>query len=148
KQVRDCAEGLRLLPVSALFGALERTARDVAHALGKQVTFVATGGHVRVDADVLGAVQGALVQMVRNAVAHGIETEAERRGAGKPVAGRVELEVVRRGGRVVFACRDDGRGIDVEAVRRVAQRRGLSGVQSLDAEALLRLLLQGGLTTS
>src|SRR6185295_10053573 len=72
----------------------------------------------------------------------------ERRAAGKPGAGRVELAATRRAGRVVFVCRDDGRGIDLEAVRRVAQRRGLSDVHSLDAQALLRVLLQGGLTTS
>src|SRR3569832_2552187 len=86
--------------------------------------FTTKGADVRVDADVLAIVQGALVQMVRNAVAHGIETEDERRRAGKSPAGRVELEVVQRGGRVAFLCRDDGRGIDLAAVWRAAEARG------------------------
>ncbi len=150
RQVRDAAERLRLVQASTLFTALERTARDVAQAQGKQVVFEARGGDVRLDAHILGAVQGALLQLVRNAVAHGIETEAQRRTAGKRTAGRVELEVTRRGRRVVFACRDDGRGIDVEGVRRTLQRRGQWGeeTRALGPADLLNLLLRGGISTS
>ncbi|HEX7602066.1 MAG TPA: response regulator [Polyangiaceae bacterium] len=150
RQVRDAAEGLRLLPASSAFASLERTTRDAAHSLGKQAAFEAKGGDVRLDAHVLGVVQAALVQMVRNAVAHGIESEAARTKAGKAPRGRVELEVLRRGNRIAFICRDDGAGIDLEAVRRVAKARGLapSEVNDLGAEGLVGLLLEGGLTTS
>jgi len=90
------------------------------------------------------------VQAVRNAVAHGIESEAERASAGKPPEGRVVLEVIRRGSRVSFACRDDGRGVDLEAVRRTAQRRGALPAHAgeLGAQETLRLLLRGGISTS
>jgi two-component system chemotaxis sensor kinase CheA len=150
RQVREAAEQLRLLPAGLMFHALERTARDAAASLGKQVTFEAAGGDVKMDADVLNAVQGALVQAVRNAVAHGVESPAERTAAGKPASGRILLEVARRGGRVAFTCRDDGRGIDVQAVRHAAQRKGLlpPGTGVLDSDALLRLLLKGGVSTS
>ncbi|HEY4186519.1 MAG TPA: response regulator [Polyangia bacterium] len=150
EQVRDAAERLRLFPVRALHASLERTARDVAHAQEKTVTFSAKGGDVRVDADVLAVVQGALVQMVRNAVAHGIEPPEERLRAGKSAAGLVELEVLRRGSRVAFVCRDDGRGIDIAAVRRVAQQRGVisPGGPALDDDQLVGLLFKGGLTTA
>src|SRR4029079_9802051 len=73
--LRDGAERLRLLPASELFSLLERVARDTARAVGKRVVFEAKGGDVRLDAHVLEVIRGALVQMVRNAVAHGIETE-------------------------------------------------------------------------
>ncbi|MBI4240546.1 MAG: response regulator [Candidatus Rokubacteria bacterium] len=150
RQVRDTAERLRLLPASVLFASLERTSRDAAQALGKRVSFEARGGDVRLDAHVLGAIQGALIQAVRNAVAHGIESEPERTNAGKPPVGRVVLDVLRRGRRVVFQCQDDGRGIDVEAVRRVAESKGLLavGTAPLSPDAMLQLLLKGGLTTS
>ena len=149
-EVRDAVEKLRLAPAGMLFVSLERTARDVAQSLGRQTTFEAKGGEVRLDTRVLAAVQGALVQLVRNAVAHGIEPAATRTKAGKPAAGRVEIEVLRRGNRVVFVCRDDGRGVDLEAVQRAAQRRGLlaPGTGPPDAGELLKLLLKGGLTTS
>jgi two-component system chemotaxis sensor kinase CheA len=149
RQVRAAAEQLRLLPAGGLFTSLERSARDAAQALGKQVAFTATGGDMRLDAHVLEVVRGALVQLVRNAVAHGIESLAERKAASKPAQGRVLVEIRRRGRRVLFRCRDDGRGIDLDAVRRMLQRRGLSGVeaQRLSRDELLQLLLRGGITT-
>jgi len=150
RQVREAAERLRLAPASALFTFLERAVRDVATTLGKRVVFAAHGGEVRVDTFVLTVIQGALLQTVRNAVAHGIETgDAGRRAAGKPAEGRVTLRVSQRGTRVSFVCTDDGRGIDLAAVQRIAERKGLS----LDdgptrPDELLRLLLKGGMSTA
>jgi two-component system chemotaxis sensor kinase CheA len=144
RQVRAVAERLRLLPAAGLLHVLERTARDAAHRLGKSVTFHGRGGEVRLEAQVIGVVQSALVQAVRNAVAHGIEAPAER--AGKAPAGQVAVDIERRGSRVIFTCRDDGRGLDLAAVRRVAHRRGLATGAS-DGE-LIELLLDGGISTS
>ena len=90
-QVRDAAARLRLVPARAIFDTLERAARDAAVSLGKRVVFEGSGGHMRLDADVLGAVQSALVQAVRNAVAHGIESEVERHRSGKPGKGGLPL---------------------------------------------------------
>jgi two-component system, chemotaxis family, sensor kinase CheA len=150
RQVRETAERLRLIPASILFATLERAGRDAAQSLGKRVAFVAKGGDVRLDARVLSLVQNALVQAVRNAVAHGIESEADRVAAGKSVEGRLSLEVRRSENRVVFTCLDDGRGVDLEAVRRAAQRKGIrsADIQKASAQELLDLLLKGGLTTS
>jgi two-component system chemotaxis sensor kinase CheA len=150
RQLRAAAEQLRLVPAGQLFALLERTARDAARSVGCGVVFEGRGSDVRLDAHVLATVQGALLQLVRNAVAHGIEPEDRRRAAGKPAEGRVTLTVARRGRRVVFTCTDDGRGVDLDAVRRAARRWGLSSTESgrLGAEALVRLLLRGGITTS
>lgn len=150
RQLRDTAEQLRLVPAATLFTALERTARDTGQALSRQVRFDGTGGDIRLDSHVLATAQGALTQIVRNAVAHGIESEGERRALGKPGAGSVIVDVSRRGRRIVFRCRDDGRGLDLDAVQRIAARRGLSGAKAgeLGAEELVRLLLRGGISTS
>jgi two-component system, chemotaxis family, sensor kinase CheA len=149
-QGREAAERLRLLPARLMFVSLERAARDAALSLGKRIAFVAGGGEVRLDAQVFDGVQGALVQAVRNAVAHGIETTAERETAGKPTEGRVWVEVRRRGYQAVFVCRDDGRGIDLDAVRRAVQRKGMvsADAASKSHEELLQLLLGGGISTS
>jgi two-component system chemotaxis sensor kinase CheA len=149
-QTRDAAEQLRLVPARTLFTSLERTARDVAGSQSKQVLFESEGGDIRLDIHVIETIQGALVQIVRNAVAHGIETVSERRISGKLDSGRVKVKVGRRGGHIVFECSDDGRGIDLDAVRRRAEARGLSprNAAQLDAEALIRLLLAGGISTS
>jgi two-component system chemotaxis sensor kinase CheA len=150
RQTRDAAEGLRLVSVDGLLTALARTARDAARALSKQVRFESSGGDIRLDVDIVGIVQGALIQIIRNAVAHGIESESERLRAGKPAAGRVAVKVSRRGPMIVFECSDDGRGIDLAAVRRVAVERGLlsATANELPAEALVRVLLRGGVSTS
>jgi len=92
RQARDAAERLRLVPTASIFHALERTARDAAHSMGKQVVFEANGGELRIDGEVLDSVQNAMVQLVRNAVAHGIEGAAERQTLGKSPAGRVSLD--------------------------------------------------------
>jgi two-component system, chemotaxis family, sensor kinase CheA len=149
-QVRDAAERLRLVPAENLWGALERTTRDAALSLGKRVKFVAKGGEVRLEAELLAQVQRALVQAVRNAVAHGIESPPERASAHKPAEGAVTIDIYRRGEQVVFSCRDDGRGLDQDAVRRSAERRGINpaALAGLDSDGLARLLLRGGISTS
>jgi two-component system chemotaxis sensor kinase CheA len=149
-QLREAVERLRLVSTGNLFTALERTARDTAQALSKEVIFEARGRDLRLDSHVLETVQGALIQIIRNAVAHGIELATERTKAGKPPIGRVSVDISRRGRRIVFECRDDGRGVDLDAVRRVALQRGLTGhaAKELDAQALVRMLLRGGITTS
>ena len=141
-QLRDNAEQLRLVGAASLFTTLERTARDSARALGREVSFAGTGGEIRLDAPMLEALQNALVQIVRNAVAHGIEPPEERLHLGKPEAGRVSLRIERRGGRIKFECGDDGRGLDFDAIRRAA-----NAPRASDAEAV-RLLLKGGVSTS
>jgi two-component system chemotaxis sensor kinase CheA len=149
-QLRDAAEQLRLMSAGTLLGSLERTARDTAHALGKPLTFATGGGDIRLDAFVLTTIQRALVQIVRNAVAHGIEPTMERLALGKPAAGAVSINVARRGGQIVFDCRDDGRGIDLEAIRGMAIARGLapSDARDLNTEGIVGLLLRGGISTS
>jgi two-component system chemotaxis sensor kinase CheA len=144
-EVRQAAQSLRLLPASELFTVLERTVRDAAQLLGRRVHVQTRGGGVRLEADALGILQGALVQLARNAVAHGIEPAAVRRAAGKPEAGTVTFEIARRGDRIVCSCRDDGAGVDLEAVQRVAQR---AQRPALSRAELLQALLQGGLSTS
>jgi two-component system chemotaxis sensor kinase CheA len=150
RQLRDAAERLRLGPAASLLTALERAVRNVARKTSKHVKFEGGGGDIRLDAHVIETIQGALVQLVRNAVAHGIEPESERRAAGKPAVGCVGVNVVRRGRSLVFECRDDGRGLDLDGVRRVAVERGIvpSRAQEPSAEDLVRMLLRGGISTS
>jgi two-component system chemotaxis sensor kinase CheA len=150
EQVRESANFLRLLPASAIFAPLERAARDAAQSLGKQVRFNAIGGGIRLDAHVLAGLREALLHVVRNSVAHGIELPSDRRSAGKDPCGAIELRIERRENDVVFSCRDDGGGIDVEAIRRSAIERGLlspSGASALDLDGAIRLIVRGGLTT-
>ncbi|GAA1525547.1 hybrid sensor histidine kinase/response regulator [Dactylosporangium maewongense] len=150
--IRGRAERLRLVPVAAVLTTLHRAAYDAAAAEGKKVVFDSRGGDLRLDPHVLSLASGALLHVVRNAVSHGVETEAERRTAGKPPAGHVTVEVRRRGTNAAFRCTDDGRGFDLAAVRRQAEAQGFvaggSGTAEQDVRELMRLLMHGGISTA
>jgi len=142
---------LRLVPAQTIFSALDRVARDASQALGKSVELETSGGDVRLDANVLGALRVALMHTVRNAVVHGIEEESVRLASGKPRASAVRVTFERRGKRVFVVCEDDGRGIDVEAVRGVAVARNLlepDKAVALTSDQVVELLLRGGISTA
>ena len=142
-EMRDVTHRLRLIPAQTVFASLARSVRDAAQTLGKRVVFDASGGEVRLDANVLASLRDALMHVVRNAVTHGVESEAERIALAKPPTGQVRLEVLRRGSQVTFVCTDDGRGIGVEAVRKLAVARGLVTAvvaKALSADQVIALL--------
>jgi two-component system chemotaxis sensor kinase CheA len=148
-EVRGRAERLRLVAASGIFTALHRAVRDAADAQDKRVIFDGRGGDLRMDPQVLAQASNALLHVVRNAVAHGIESSDDRLAAGKPADGRIVVEVERRRRYAAFRCSDDGRGFDLEAVRRTAEARGLLAEGGADDEqALVDLVLRGGISTS
>ena len=149
-EVRGRAERLRLVSASSIFTGLHRAVRDAADAQGKRVRFEGRGGDLRLDPQVLALANNALLHVVRNAVAHGVEADVDRLAAGKHVEGRVVVEVERRGRFVAFRCTDDGQGFDLAAVRRIAEARGLlmPGGTPPDEQTLVELVLRGGISTS
>lgn len=122
-ELTDSAVRMRTLPVSAITGPLPRAIRDIAQAAGKQVEFTVTGGDTELDRAILESLAEPLTHLLRNAVSHGIEPPGERRRAGKPACGRLELRAVPRGSLVEITVRDDGRGI-AEATAAEAEREG------------------------
>ncbi len=148
-EVRGRAEGLRLVPAGSIFTALRRAVRDAADAEGKRVLFQATGADVRMGPGLLNQINGAFLHVVRNAVVHGIEPEAQRLAAGKPAEGTVTVHVERRGRYADIRCTDDGRGFDLAALRRTAEERGLLRPGAdVGPQALIDLVLHGGISTS
>jgi two-component system chemotaxis sensor kinase CheA len=146
-EVGESTAKLRLVDVSVLFPELERAVHDASRTLGREIAFSAQGFKVGIDAHVLGELRGALLHLVNNAVAHGIEDAEERRACGKSARGAVTVRVERRGARVAVRVEDDGRGIDTAAVRRAAEARPfLRGLDpSLSPEALI---FEPGLSTA
>ena len=136
----------RMLPFSEVAEGLGRAARDAARAMNKEVEFVATGTTVELDRSVLSQLGDPLLHLVRNAVDHGIEAPAVREQAGKPRAGRVTVRVETRGAGVEVTVEDDGGGIDLEAVREQARRRGIAVPR--DEHAIARLVFAPGLSTA
>jgi two-component system chemotaxis sensor kinase CheA len=116
---------LRLVPLEGVFGDLRLAVRNAALADGKEAELVARGGEVEADSAVVDAAAEIVLQLVRNAVAHGVEPPAERRARGKPARGRIEVSVRARDGWLEVRVADDGRGVDEAGLRARARERGL-----------------------
>lgn len=153
-QAHETAEQLRLVEAGSIFAGLERAVRDAAVELGKEVRFEGHGGDVKLDGHILDTVSRALVQMVRNAVAHGIEQPRLRASLDKTPVGLVAVVVKRSGHNICFSCRDDGQGIDVKQLFRLAgsvesgQLTGDSDETGPDTTALLNVLLNARVSTA
>ncbi len=142
---------LRLLPARVLFPELEAAVRQVSRSCGRKTAFVASGGDLKLDSHVLSGLRGALLHLVRNAAHHGIESPESRLRQGKTPEGTISVEVARRGGRVVIACRDDGRGLDLEAVRRRLVETGMveaGEAGRLDDPQLVAWMFRPGVSTA
>jgi two-component system chemotaxis sensor kinase CheA len=148
REVYTTAERLRLIPVESIVPDLERGVRDVTAAQGKQARLEVVGAGIALDATILAGAHTALRQIVRNAVAHGVETPEQRRAAGKDVVGQVRVEVTHGAVGVRFRCTDDGRGIDLAAVRRKLVQSGRAPDESIDDAQTLSLLLGSGISTA
>ncbi|WP_437682433.1 hybrid sensor histidine kinase/response regulator [Sorangium sp. So ce131] len=141
---------LQLQPCAGVLEAVELAVREAAESLGKRVEFEASGGDIRLDSSVISALRDATLHMARNAVDHGIEPEPARLAAGKPAAGRIRFHVEQRGSRVALICSDDGRGVDLAAVRRAVVRAGLrdeGAAGELAAEEALDFIFDPGVST-
>ena len=137
----------RLVGVGVLLNKFPRVVRDVATAENKEVELVLSGQDVQIDRNILQIITDALLHLVRNAVSHGLETPEQRQKAGKPVVGHLTLSALTEREDVLIKVRDDGRGINTEAVRKKAVERGLvSAVEAprLDEQQVWALLFEPG----
>jgi two-component system, chemotaxis family, sensor kinase CheA len=137
----------RMVPFGTIAEPLRRAGRDLARSLGKAVELELRGQETELDRGVLEQVADPLLHLVRNAIDHGIEPSEARRQAGKPPRGTVRVQAMQLGSEVVVTVADDGRGIDLERVRRRAGEAGdaLDGVG--DDEAIYAIF-RSGLSTA
>ena len=149
RTAQDHADRLRMVPVRPAFHRAERAAREAATRIGKAVEVAVSGVATELDKAVVERLADPLLHLVRNAVVHGIETDAARRAAGKPAAGLIRLSAERREGRVEIAVADDGCGLDRARILATARAKGLP-LPPDDAadQAVWDLLFLPGFTTS
>jgi chemotaxis protein histidine kinase CheA len=147
-RVRDGAMGLAMVPVHRVVAGFPALVREVATTTGKDVDLVTTGADVELDVRVLDGVAEALRHLVTNAVDHGCEGPAARTAAGKPARATVTVTARQAGSTVVLEVADDGAGIDDDALRAAAVRRGLlSADAAASGPALHQLLFEPGFST-
>ena len=142
---------IRMVPVEQLFRRFPRVVRDVAKHCGKDVALEIAGQNTDLDKGILDALAEPLTHIVRNAVDHGIESSEERIAAGKGARGTIYLNAYHQGTQVVIEIRDDGRGVDLDRVRRQAVQKGLvkadEASRLLDSE-LTNLIFEPGFSTA
>jgi len=143
----DEALALRMRPFGDSAHNFPRLIRDVSRSLGKEVRLEIVGEQTQVDRDILEKLEAPLSHLLRNALDHGLEFPEERVSAGKPREGTVWLEARHSAGMLLITVRDDGRGIDIESVRRAVVAKNLTNVETAaklsDAELLEFLFLPG-----
>ena len=148
----DLQEGLmrtRMVPFDSLVPSLRRTVRQAAQEVGKRANLKVEGAQGEMDRNLLERMKAPFEHMLRNALAHGIETPEDRTAAGKPSEGTVAIHVSREATEVVLRVSDDGKGMDRDAIRRKAIERGLlkPEVQLSDRD-LYGFILETGFSTA
>ena len=147
----EAIRNMRLLPFSAVFNLFPRLVRDLSREQGKEVRFVIEGGTTTADKHLLEEIKDPLMHMLRNAVDHGIEPCEERLRLGKTQEATLLLRASQASGRIVLEISDDGRGLNAEAIRRAALKKGLRSTAELDAlslEEVYMLIFEPGFSTS
>ena len=152
KIVRDLQEqslSLRMVPVAATFQKMARIVRDLSNKLGKQINFEVSGEETELDKTVVDQIGDPLVHMIRNSVDHGIESPEDRVAAGKPAEGRVIVRAYHQGGNIYIELKDDGKGMNLDAIRRKAIDRGIvQEDEKLSNQEICELVFHAGLSTA
>ena len=142
---------VRMIPVDVVFLRFPRLIRDLATKLGKEVKLELIGSETELDRTVVDALGDPLVHLVRNAVDHGLERPDQRLAAGKPRHGTIEIAARHAGGSVVIEVRDDGAGIDPQAIAHKALSLGMideEAATNIDMRGAVELLFTSGFSTA
>ncbi len=143
----DEALACRMRPFADGTPGFSRMVRDVARALGKDAKLEIVGTATPVDRDILERLEAPLSHLLRNAIDHGIETPEERRLAGKPPQGTIQLEARHSAGMLLIIISDDGKGVALESLRKAVVDKKLTNPETAakltEAELLEFLFLPG-----
>jgi two-component system chemotaxis sensor kinase CheA len=142
---------VRMFPVSQIFDRYPRIIRDLASQAGKLIEAEVTGGDIEIDRTVLEEINEPILHLVRNSVAHGIEERHERVASGKPAAGMIRLSARRDRNSVIIEVSDDGRGLDIEKIRKKAVEKKFlteEGAFGMSDEELVNLITLPGFSTA
>ena len=143
---------LRMVAIDQVFNRFPRVVRDISRKLNKEINLVIEGKETELDKSVVEEIGDPLMHLVRNAVDHGIETVESRRENKKPETGTIILRAYHQGSNIVIEIQDDGKGIDVEAVRSKAIEKGIISQEDAknmsDRDAVNLIFLPGFSTTT
>ena len=138
---------MRMQPIKKVFSKFPRLVRDLSQSLGKDVELNISGEGTEVDRTVIERIGDPMVHIIRNAIDHGLETREDRIKVSKPEKGIVDISAYQKGNQIVIEVSDDGKGMDVERIKKKAIERGLisaeDAVKISDKEVLDMVFLPG-----
>jgi len=141
----------RMLPIRKVLGKFPRMVRDLAQKLNKRVRLELQGEDTELDKSVADEIGDPLVHLVRNAVDHGIESPADRAAVGKPSEGMVRISAAQEGNSIVIRIQDDGRGLQIEKIKKKALSRGLASeaeVAGMNHHEIMNMIFLPGFSTA
>ena len=149
-RLQDRVMGMRLLPLSYIFGRYPKLVRDISKKLDKKIRYQEEGGETKLDKTVIEKLADPMIHIIRNSLDHGLESEDERIKAGKDATGTLKISARSEGDKVFITIEDDGRGIDEQKVVMKALEMRIvdpDTVDSMSKEEKLKLLFAPGLST-
>lgn len=147
--LRHTTMAIRLSPLSSITGKFHRLAHDLSGKTGKKFDLIIEGEDTELDKSVIDALTDPLVHILRNAVDHGLESNADRVAAGKPERGTVTLSARHSGADVLISVTDDGKGLNPDFIKERAVARGLvEPGATLSRNEIFALLLEPGFSTA
>lgn len=148
-ELRDCALNMRMIPIGAIFGRFRRLVRDLSSESGKEIELIAEGAETELDKTVIERLNDPLMHLIRNSIAHGIQTPGEREEQGKARTGTVCLTAAHRGASVIITVKDDGTGLDADIIRAKALEKGMiSESDELSEKEIFSLIFTPGFSTA
>lgn len=147
RDLREAIMRVRLVPVAEIFARMPFVVRDLARQSRKKVRLKLEGQETAIDKYLIERLKDPLLHLVRNAFTHGVETPEERAEASKPPEATIELRASTVGDSVIIQVRDDGRGLNPNALVRRARKLGLEVPHAVDNAAILNILCASGFST-
>lgn len=148
--LQDEVMRIRMVKIERVFSKFPRMVRDLSRKFNKNIEFEIEGQDTELDRTILDEISDPLVHLVRNAVDHGIEYPEERAKTGKKEAGHIKLSARREKNNVIIEIEDDGKGIDIEILKKKAVEKGLLSafdVENLSEEEIRMIIFAPGFST-
>ena len=142
---------VRMVPIESTVNKFPRMVRDLQKKLGKKMELYMTGEDTELDRTVVDQIGDPLMHLLRNSADHGLESAEVRKERGKPEVGSIFLDAYQDGNNVVIEVRDDGNGIDTEAVKKKAVERGIitpEQGENMSEKEIINLLFNAGFSTA
>ncbi|SHJ06118.1 chemotaxis protein CheA [Lutispora thermophila] len=149
--LHDAVMKVRMVPIERVFNRFPRMVRDLSRELNKEVNLIISGEETELDRTVIDEIGDPLIHLIRNAIDHGIESKSERENSNKDTAGNIYLRAYQDGNSVVIEVEDDGKGINIDKIKKKALDNKLitqSEADGLSDKDATELIFHPGFSTA